>query len=112
MPPGNPPVLPLQTFGTIDSFSFPGNLLVRGFGGSTTACDNPADVPWLSLAPTSGTTNSGETTEVTVTFDSTGLPEETYSANLCVNSNDPTTELVCRARRSVGGIGTTISFRA
>ena len=51
-------------------------------------------MPWLSLAPTSGTTNSGETTEVTVTFDSTGLPEETYSANLCVNSNDPTTELV------------------
>jgi hypothetical protein len=52
-------------------------------------CANPADVPWLSEVPTSGTTAAGGTTPVTVTFDSTGLTVGSYTANLCVTSNDP-----------------------
>ncbi|OQC39836.1 MAG: hypothetical protein BWX64_01561 [Acidobacteria bacterium ADurb.Bin051] len=52
-------------------------------------CSNPADVPWLSVSPTSGTTAPGVTTPVTVTFDSTGLAAGTYNANLCVTSDDP-----------------------
>jgi len=52
-------------------------------------CANPADVPWLSVSPTSGTTAAGASTPVTVTFDSTGLAVGTYNANLCVTSNDP-----------------------
>ena len=57
--------------------------------GSAVACANPADVPWLSASPTSGTTAAGTSTPVTVTFDSTGLAAGTYNANLCVTSNDP-----------------------
>lgn len=52
-------------------------------------CDNPADVPWLSASPANGTTAGGASTPVQVTFDSTGLADGTYNANLCVTSNDP-----------------------
>ena len=92
--PGNPPTLPLPTFGTIDSFGFAGNWLVRGFGQGTSACDNPADVPWLSVAPTAGSSPSGGSSPVTVGFNSTGLAVGTYNATLCVTSNDPQTPLV------------------
>lgn len=52
-------------------------------------CDAPSDVPWLSTAPITGTTVGGATTPVDVAFDSTGLMAGTYTANLCVESNDP-----------------------
>ena len=52
-------------------------------------CDSPTDIPWLSEAPTSGTTAPGASTPVQVTFDSTGLAVGTYNANLCITSNDP-----------------------
>ncbi len=52
-------------------------------------CSNPSDVPWLSVDPTSGSNGGGTSTDVTVTFDSTGLAGGTYTANLCVASNDP-----------------------
>ena len=90
----NPPTLPPATFGTVDSFGFPGNMMVRGYGESAAACDTPADVPWLSVTPTGGTTNAGASTNVTVGFDSTGLANGTYNAVLCVTSNDPQTPLV------------------
>jgi len=54
-----------------------------------TDCTTPADVPWLSASPINGTTASGASTPVQVTFDSTGLAPATYTANLCVLSNDP-----------------------
>ena len=57
--------------------------------GGGVSCTNPADVPWLSELPTNGTTAAGASTPVEVTFDSTGLATGTYSANLCVESNDP-----------------------
>ena len=53
------------------------------------ACSAPSDIPWLSLAPTSGANAGGTDTDVTVTFDSTGLAAGTYTGNLCVDSNDP-----------------------
>jgi len=52
-------------------------------------CDNPTDVPWLSVSPDNGTTAPGDTSLVDVAFDSTGLGLGTYSANLCIFSNDP-----------------------
>jgi hypothetical protein len=52
------------------------------------ACANPADVPWLSVSPGSGTTAPDGTTPVTVTFDATSLSSGTYNATLCVQSND------------------------
>ncbi|MGA9422661.1 MAG: DUF4394 domain-containing protein, partial [Rhodanobacteraceae bacterium] len=52
-------------------------------------CGTPADVPWLSESPTSGTTAPGSSDDVTVTFDATGLTAGVYDANLCVHSDDP-----------------------
>jgi hypothetical protein len=57
-------------------------------------CDNPSDIPWLSVAPDNGTTIPGGSTPVDVTTDATGLVPGSYGANLCVNSNDPVTPLV------------------
>jgi hypothetical protein len=58
------------------------------------ACDLPSDIPWVSVAPASGTTPGGQTSTVDVTFDSTGLDTGEYTGNLCVSSNDPETPLV------------------
>lgn len=58
-------------------------------------CDTPSDVSWLSVSPAAGTTAMGASTDVTVSFDSTGLTAgNTYTATLCVESNDTTTPLV------------------
>lgn len=54
-----------------------------------TACDSPADVPWLTVNPTAGTTPPAATDIVDITFDSTGLNAGVYLASLCVSSNDP-----------------------
>jgi hypothetical protein len=53
------------------------------------ACSNPADLTWLTVNPTAGTTIPGGTSPVDVTFDSTGIAVGTYDGVLCVNSNDP-----------------------
>jgi hypothetical protein len=58
-------------------------------GGGGTSCDVLEDIPWLSLSPTNGSTGAGSATDVTVTFDSTGLASGQYTGVLCVNSNDP-----------------------
>jgi hypothetical protein len=58
-------------------------------GGSGGPCSAPSDIPWLSLSATAGSNTGGTNTDVTVTFDSTGLAVGTYTGNLCVTSNDP-----------------------
>lgn len=87
-----PPTLPPDAAWTlIDGAGFPGNWMIRGYGqGADPVCVAPANVPWLSLSPTGGTTAASGSTPVTVTFDSTGLAVGSYNANLCVNSDDPT----------------------
>lgn len=52
------------------------------------------DLPWLSTAPISGAVPAGNTSEATVTFDSTGLASGDYDGYLCVNSSDPETPQV------------------
>jgi hypothetical protein len=51
-------------------------------------------VPWLSVSDASGTTAAGQTSEVTVLVDSTGLPAGVHEAHLCVSTNDPDSPLV------------------
>ncbi len=60
-----------------------------GSGGGDDNCvaDN---LPWLSVSPSSGTTAGGATSNVTVSFNTTGLLQGTYSGQLCVASNDST----------------------
>ncbi|MDA0246194.1 MAG: S8 family serine peptidase, partial [Chloroflexi bacterium] len=57
-------------------------------------CDSPADIPWLTLNPTSGSAGAGITNIVNVSLDSTGLPAGVYTGTLCVNSNASNAPLV------------------
>jgi serine protease AprX len=57
-------------------------------------CEVASDIPWLSVSPDSGTTTPGSTSDVDVTFDSTGLAIGVYTGTLCIESNDPTNSLV------------------
>ncbi len=52
-------------------------------------CSTIEDIPWLSESPTGATTTGGTSTPVTVTFDATALTAGTYTAELCITSNDP-----------------------
>jgi hypothetical protein len=67
---------------------------VSGDEGGTLSCDAPEDIPWLSLNPSSGSTPEGDSDDVEVTFDSTGLAAGDYEAVLCVNSNDQSDPVV------------------
>lgn len=53
------------------------------------ACDNPADIPWLSTGASSGAIPASGSDVVDVTFDSAGLATGTYTGTLCIQSNDP-----------------------
>jgi subtilisin family serine protease len=79
----------------IDGFEA-SNLVLRGHGtrGGAAVCTALADVPWLSAAPASGTTAAGASSNVAVTFDSNGLAAGSYSANVCVSSNDNAQSIV------------------
>ncbi|MCU0293329.1 MAG: DUF11 domain-containing protein, partial [Thermoanaerobaculaceae bacterium] len=63
--------------------------LVEEPGGGATACSAPSDVPWLSALETSGTVGGGASTVFDVLYNSTGLADGVYTANLCISSNDP-----------------------
>src|SRR5690606_32300357 len=45
--------------------------LTSGGGGPT--CQNPADVPWLSVSPAAGSLAGGASQDATVTVDATGM---------------------------------------
>jgi subtilisin family serine protease len=53
------------------------------------SCNEPVDIPWLGVSPAAGSTAPGGSSDVTVSFDSTGLAPGEYEAQLCVDSNDP-----------------------
>jgi hypothetical protein len=57
-------------------------------------CQLPGDIPWLSVDPASGVTVRNGDSLVTVTFDSSGMSNGTYSSHICVASNDPLTPLI------------------
>jgi len=57
-------------------------------------CDEPADVPWLRVSTSEGTTAPGGSSDVTVIVDSRGLAAGVHEAHLCVAGNDPDAPLV------------------
>ncbi|MBA8885466.1 hypothetical protein FHW13_003331 [Dokdonella fugitiva] len=74
---------------TADSFEDYTALFVRAIEG-TSGCVEPQDVPWLSVAPASGTVTTGAApATAVVTMDPSGLSDGLYTANVCVASNDP-----------------------
>ena len=44
---------------------------------------------WLSVDPATGSVAGGSSGSATLSFDSSGLSAGTYTANLCIDSNDP-----------------------
>jgi hypothetical protein len=54
------------------------------------SCTSPSDLSWVSASSTAGTTPTGSTAALTVTFNATGLSApDTFSGLLCITSNDP-----------------------
>ncbi|NLG19943.1 MAG: S8 family serine peptidase [Actinomycetales bacterium] len=75
------------------AIGFPGMHIVMSVTGEAEAsgatCAAPGDPAWLSVDPLSGTVGAGDEQAVEVTFDSTGLADGTYTAELCLETNDP-----------------------
>lgn len=62
--------------------------------GAVGGCSSPSDISWLSETPANGSVAGGASQDVTLTFDTTGLDPGTYSATLCVTSNDLVNSLI------------------
>ena len=61
--------------------------------------------PWIAATPTSGTIPAGQTQNIDVFFNATGLEAGDYLADLLINSNDPDEpELLVPAHLNVFGI--------
>ena len=58
------------------------------FEDSATACDTSSDISWITLSAANGTVAAADSDTVDVTFDSSGMADGSYSANLCIESND------------------------
>ncbi len=65
-----------------------------GGGPPPNVCDAPSDISWLDVSPSAGSTASGDTSPVSVSVDASDLEPGSYTATLCVHSNDPATPLV------------------
>ncbi len=63
--------------------------IAEGSGVTEGACGAPSDLPWVSVDPTSGTTAAGNSDDVAVVFDATGIAPGDYSGELCISSDAP-----------------------
>lgn len=84
---------------TTDSIGFPSFHIIMvvdvEVGGTAPSdCQNPSDIPWLSATPTSGTLAAGTDGDVFVSANAGALAAGSYSANLCVTTNDPAQPLI------------------
>jgi uncharacterized repeat protein (TIGR01451 family) len=61
---------------------------------SDDGCATFADVGWVNVSSTAGTTTPSTSDDVTVTFDATGLAAGNQAGSLCVGSDDPTNSMV------------------
>ena len=97
--PGNVDVTVTQGSTTTDMFG----LTNSGDAGSTLdytidtapiSCASPAPVAWLSRSPDHGSVAAAATATITAGVDATALTAGTYSAFICVHSNDPAHALI------------------
>ncbi|MCB9133901.1 MAG: choice-of-anchor B family protein [Anaerolineales bacterium] len=79
--------LTLHNYGTAD-------LTWEVTEAATPACSSPTDLPWVTVAPSTGTIGMGSATASTVTWASSGLSLGTYTGTLCVTSNDANNPLI------------------
>ena len=72
------------------SIGFPGMQIVMNVTGRVHRNDcTSSDIPWASVSPANGTIEAGASDEVSVTYDSSGLSDGTYTGRLCIETNDP-----------------------
>lgn len=90
----NPDLVVNKTLSIANSGSAMLTWSIAEAAGPSPNCATPADIPWLSLAPTAGATGVGDSDNTIATFDSTGLVPGDYTATLCVSSDDPNDALV------------------
>ena len=64
-----------------------------GDGSTPPDCDMPVTLPWLSIAPASGSVVGDTHDDVALTFDANAVAAGEYAATLCVASNDATQPL-------------------
>jgi hypothetical protein len=57
-------------------------------------CSSAEDISWITISSEDGTTISGSTTPVTITFNSEGMAAGAYTGALCVDSNDSLSPVV------------------
>ncbi len=86
---GDPPVFAdAATFAPVGALLPDRNWTIRGSGTGGSACLTPADVPWLTVTPSSGAVAQGASEEVVIDVDTTGLAQGSYEARVCVNTSD------------------------
>jgi hypothetical protein len=71
-----------------------GGSLTWSIAEAPSNCASPSDVPWLSESPSSGSVSGGNSQDSSVTVDATSLGAGSFSADLCVTTNDPAHTLV------------------
>lgn len=54
----------------------------------------PRNITWLGASPSAGSIAAGNTENVTLTIDTTGLAFGSYQGHVCISSNDPDTPLM------------------
>ncbi len=80
--------------GGVHTLEFRSETVAANLGGSNFFVDDVVidvvvgDCPWLTVAPTSGTTPAGGSTPVTLNVDATGLAPGTYNCDIQLTTND------------------------
>ena len=81
-----PEIVEVLTAGSAERMMTIDNL---GTADLTWSLSESPPVDWLDLIPASGTTVPGDGTDVTLSFDATGLAPGAYAAQVQIDSNDP-----------------------
>ncbi len=74
---------------TVSNTGSPGSHLTFTVTEAETDCGTPSDVAWLSASPTSGDVTVGTPASVEAAVDTASLAVGSYSAVLCLATNDP-----------------------
>lgn len=92
--PGNVEIIAAQESTGSDQFGLtnsgdPGSTLDYTIDTAAASCASPTAVAWLGTSPADGHVASGATAMITAQANTAGMAIGTYTAKLCVHSNDP-----------------------
>lgn len=97
--PGNVEVTVVQGGNANDMFGLTnsgdvGSTLTYTIDTAPISCANPGPVAWLARSPDQGSVAAGATATITASVDAAGLTAGSYTAMICVHSNDPAHALI------------------